>query len=554
MADFSPVLEQKYNLEYEIGRWAYGSVRVLREHGTRNLRLCHVVSGSGHRDAANVAAELSKLRSLRHEHISGLTDVLHDGEGIYVIFDKCAGGDLGELVQRLEDDGQWLQEEVCACYIRQLLAALAHSHASNVVHGSLHPNWLSLTSRAADAAIRVGGLGLVPVLEQSGEVARNGQDPYLAPEVRGDSRSSSAGPAADMWGVGAIARLLLIGAPPKISSPVSSAVAVVAALLPGLRGEGDDALYETWSERSAEARDFVLKLLCQAPENRPTAAEALLHPWLLRDAFAPPVPVAMSRDNSSLLDVYAAAHHRYLCYLLALLLAPALASYPDVHQLRAHFAHVDTDTDGLLAANAAVELLARSAESKFPATFAAALECVDVLNAHVYDQCSVLCAGIVAREFLAGSFSPWAPGREKELAIRMMKRLFQLIGPDTSVHRLQRLPTSAAGKYIEAHYGVSYNAMLRAIPDGAPLDSQSLISTLLAGRGVGTPLAWSAQGSKDGRSQRVGSTSGNMFGRFVRGFFISCSAEETLSCRDRYESHGQCSHVFGLADACTEHS
>ena len=44
---------------------------------------------------------------------------------------------------------------------------------------------------------------------------------------------------------------------------------------------------EEWGEISDEAHDFVRKLMCKYPRRRPSAKEALAHPWLAK--FAQPV-------------------------------------------------------------------------------------------------------------------------------------------------------------------------------------------------------------------------------------------------------------------------
>lgn len=77
----------------------------------------------------------------------------------------------------------------------------------------------------------------------------------------------------DIWSCGIIAYVLLCGTPP-------------------FEGKDDDDTFnkikdgffsfddEVWDEISANCKDFIKKLLTYNPDKRPTAAEALKHPWL----------------------------------------------------------------------------------------------------------------------------------------------------------------------------------------------------------------------------------------------------------------------------------
>lgn len=111
----------------------------------------------------------------------------------------------------------------------------------------------------------------------------------MAPEViRGEEYSL----AVDMFSLGAIVYVLLAGYPPFWVSVccVVFARCVADRWVP----QGDDMktiiaknlnveytyadMY--WAHISPAAKDFINRLICKEPEDRMTARDALMHPWL----------------------------------------------------------------------------------------------------------------------------------------------------------------------------------------------------------------------------------------------------------------------------------
>ena len=90
----------------------------------------------------------------------------------------------------------------------------------------------------------------------------------MAPEVLGQSY----GHKCDIWSCGVIAFCLLAGYTP-FEAPDDGQV--IQAILVG-KFDFDD---EVWDPISDEAKDFICNLLAYEEEERPTAEQALTHPW-----------------------------------------------------------------------------------------------------------------------------------------------------------------------------------------------------------------------------------------------------------------------------------
>jgi calcium-dependent protein kinase len=107
--------------------------------------------------------------------------------------------------------------------------------------------------------------------------------PSLTPScpstLRAQVLRSEVGPEADVWAAGVMAHQLLSGRMPfdDRSSPAAPAVSKIwrSVLLDKL-----DFTKPCWEGVSDDAKDFVSKLLEKDPAKRPSAREALKHPWL----------------------------------------------------------------------------------------------------------------------------------------------------------------------------------------------------------------------------------------------------------------------------------
>jgi hypothetical protein len=470
----SEVIDKQYAFEYEVGLWSLGKIQVLKDRQTSDLKICKTVDKSLLNSNINVEEAVSKLKrlmSLRHDYVSTTVKVLEDKQHIFIISDKTSGNDVAEWLERTLEEGNWVQEEACAAYVRQMLVAAAHSHGYRVYHRELRPSNLLLTSKLPDAHVQISDFGISSVLDPTCEVLQKQDNPYLAPELLEHKVGSKVnGSASDIWSIGAIAHALLVGKPP--SNKLNH--------WGRLSRDADDAA--SWTERSTASYDFVRLLLKPAPDDRPTAAQLLRHPWLQEVA---------NRDPT------ACAANNMLCYNLGVLLIPETVEFKNFHALRAAFREMDDDEDGFVAARRVQDLLV---ERGVPKEYAAAgVAIADVNGVGVLDLCSAAVAELLAqlsRESAAQAGGPGAtpPSSQSaaDLAPRLLKRFFSVYGD--SKHSMASIPQirtrlcTALGREVEVKAGVSYDEMLSCFAEDAVVNSQSLIAELSASEGRGTPL------------------------------------------------------------------
>lgn len=111
-----------------------------------------------------------------------------------------------------------------------------------------------------------------------GDLGFDGTPWYMAPEML----RSEVVPASDLFAAGVMAFQLLSGRFPfnDRRNPYSPALSLVWR---SILTEQPDFTKPYWEDISDEAKDLVAKLLEKDPAKRPTAAEALSHPWLKGD-------------------------------------------------------------------------------------------------------------------------------------------------------------------------------------------------------------------------------------------------------------------------------
>eukprot|EP00927_Polykrikos_kofoidii_P022787 TRINITY_DN21167_c0_g1_i2.p1 TRINITY_DN21167_c0_g1~~TRINITY_DN21167_c0_g1_i2.p1 ORF type:complete len:530 (+),score=79.71 TRINITY_DN21167_c0_g1_i2:23-1591(+) len=507
MAARRGILDQKYIFEYDIGCWTFGTIQVLRDRETSQLRTCKTVPKATLQHTSGVLARLRALQELQHPHIANILDIIEDQSSFYIISEALPGGGVDEWLQRL-DESNWVEEQTCAAYTRQIVLALTHSHAAQVHHRDLRPSSLQLTSKLPDATVKVSDFGLAAILDSDNAIVQKYPNAYIAPEVLfgGDTVRPST---ADMWSVGAIAHALLVGHAPTENSGGRHSGWKLAARVRG----GDD---DHWADRSALSRDFVVRLLRPVGE-RPTAAKALQHPWL--KGTMPIGGVHLRAQN----DVAREARHKTLCYTLAVLLVPVMLPYRDFEQLKIAFQQSDSDHDGLITRSAAQRLLLQ--RCPFQEAVTAAISIADVGKEDVADLCAATIADLIARDFFASGSTGAplvGPLRATDLAPRLLKKFFEVFGdkrqPVVSAHTVRSKLRTATARDFATLAGVHYDEILACLPEDQVVDTQVLASQLSVNAGRGTPLAgsdlaplkeentWSAPWSLD-----------------VGGFFSTCS-------------------------------
>lgn len=226
---------------------------------------------------AQIEREVALQRECASAHVLAVRDFVRTRQLLVIVTDLCKGDLLDTLVEEIEA-GEYSERRV-AGIVRAVAAALRACHARGVAHLDVKPGnvLLAAEDRASfDAAegdegsrVRLADFGMaarVPVQRSVGTPM------FVAPEVLTEG---VAGTEADMWALGVLTYILLVGFSPW-------AGARRAADLPRLI---TTAAYSfdapAFDHVSAAAKRFVAALLRLRPADRLAAADVATHPWIL---------------------------------------------------------------------------------------------------------------------------------------------------------------------------------------------------------------------------------------------------------------------------------
>ncbi|KAK4530136.1 hypothetical protein CCYA_CCYA03G0993 [Cyanidiococcus yangmingshanensis] len=293
----------------QVGEGTYGEVYHARNQETGQEVALKRLRMSNEREGFPLTAcrEIKVLRELRHENIVNLIEMVtsqgatsantgRKGD-IFMVFEYMDY----DLTGLLDTPEVHFSEAQVKCYAQQLLRGLAYCHARNVMHRDIKGSNI-LISR--DGKVKIADFGLARFLGESGRRYTNRVVTlwYRAPELLlGENRYSFA---VDIWSVGCLVLEMLTGRPVFPGKDEANQAQLIFSLLgtpneeewPGYRSlpyantifgavpearKYPNVFRTVFGSKglSPVALDFVEKLLTTCPDQRPSATDALQHPW-----------------------------------------------------------------------------------------------------------------------------------------------------------------------------------------------------------------------------------------------------------------------------------
>ena len=327
-------IRDTYRIGSKLGDGAFGSVRKITHRVTGEVRAVKTIHKKSLRtpeEQATFFNEVSVLRALDHPNILKLYEFYQDDKNYYLITEFCAGG---ELYDRIINSG-FFSEALAASIMKQILSCVMYCHSRGVVHRDLKPENFLFESPAANSPIKVIDFGTAQFFTP-GEVltAKFGTPYYIAPEVLRKRYNEKC----DIWSAGVNLYILLCGFPP-------------------FGGNGDEQILKKvssgrfsfpspeWDSISAGAKDLITQMLNMEPERRPSARQALSHPWFNQASNSQLNPAAASAIFRNLQTFKA---ERTLQKATLTFIASQLSTNAEKADMISTFQSLDSDHSGAL--------------------------------------------------------------------------------------------------------------------------------------------------------------------------------------------------------------
>ncbi|GAY58405.1 hypothetical protein CUMW_186770 [Citrus unshiu] len=227
----------------------------------------------GEQSVLQLEQEISLLSRFEHDNIVQYFGTEKDENKLYIFLELVTQGSLAKNYQEYH-----LKDSQVSAYTWQILNGLKYLHKQNVIHRDIKCANILVE---ANGSVKLADFGLAKAIAMNDVKSCRGSPFWMAPEVV-NLKNDGYGLTADIWSLGCTVLEMLTRRPPYY--PLEG----IQALFKIGRGE----LPPIPNSLSRDARDFILKCLQVNPNDRPTTAQLMEHPFVKR-------PVQTSRGHPS---------------------------------------------------------------------------------------------------------------------------------------------------------------------------------------------------------------------------------------------------------------
>ncbi|XP_041014670.1 mitogen-activated protein kinase kinase kinase 1-like isoform X1 [Juglans microcarpa x Juglans regia] len=210
--------------------------------------------------------EIYLLSQFQHDNIVQYLGTDKDESKLYIFLELVTKGSLASLYKKYQ-----LRDSQVSAYTRQILNGLMYLHDRDVVHRDIKCANILVD---ASGSVKLADFGLAKATKLNDVKSSKGTAFWMAPEQLQvvNLKNHGYGLAADIWSLGCTVLEML-----TCQAPYSHLEGMQALFMIG-RGKPPPVR----DSLSRDARDFILKCLQVNPNDRPTAAQLLDHPFLRR--------------------------------------------------------------------------------------------------------------------------------------------------------------------------------------------------------------------------------------------------------------------------------
>lgn len=287
--------------------------------------------------------EINIMKQLDHKNLIKLYDVFEDQTKLYLVMEKCSGG---ELFDRIQIKGKYSEQDA-AKVLRDLAEGIEAMHNQKIAHCDLKPDNCLFVTKDQDSSLKIIDFGMSKFSPKTNITGFRGTPYYVAPEIISSTVSQKKYTFhCDMWSFGVITFVMLFGFPPFFSreNDDNQIFKKINEGFNPVTKKGYGPWFPKNRQVSQAAKDFIANCLKIDILKRYTATEALQDPWL----------TGKTASKEPLLDNVMSALTEFTanCKFKAAVLMTMtdVLTEQEIAQLKKTFESIDKNGDGTITA------------------------------------------------------------------------------------------------------------------------------------------------------------------------------------------------------------
>ncbi|XP_001602402.2 serine/threonine-protein kinase PLK1 isoform X1 [Nasonia vitripennis] len=268
---------EKGNAYYKghlLGKGGFARVYLITDIATRKQYACKIIPKHQMQKIhmQKIAREIMIHKELNHVNVVQMHHYFEDTLNVYMLLEACP---KKSLVDVLKYRGH-VSEPEARYYMKQMVTGVAYIHSQKVIHRDLKPGNMFLSEKMI---VKIGDFGLATQSDgQRRRVTICGTPNFIAPEVLFKQSYSYE---ADVWALGCILYVLLVGQPPFDSSTLKETYSRIC-------NHRYKELDDTMASRAGQ--ELVRWLLQPNPELRLPLDLVKEHPYLTQEYVPSTLP------------------------------------------------------------------------------------------------------------------------------------------------------------------------------------------------------------------------------------------------------------------------
>lgn len=289
---FNECPEDFWDIIGELGDGAFGKVYKARNRETGKLAAAKICELKDEDDLDDFTIEIDILTECKHPNIVDLLEAFFFEGKLWILIEFCEGGAVDTIMLDLEKpltepQIRYLGHEVCQ--------GLQFLHDNKVIHRDLKAGNILLT---LDGGVKLADFGVSAKNKHTLQRRDSfiGTPYWMAPEVVlcETFRDNPYDYKADIWSLGiTLIELAQMDPPNHEMTPMRVLLKIQ---------KSDPPMLEQPSKWSREFSDFLRLCLTKDPEQRPSAAELLKHPFVSCSTESKPLRELISEHKAEVVE------------------------------------------------------------------------------------------------------------------------------------------------------------------------------------------------------------------------------------------------------------